>query len=167
MSIAVAILTPLLVLSLLIILCISGKACIKEEEEEHPELASIRRTISELRATRQRPPSSRDIEEAFPRNEEFITKFKFQTVTAAANDDDESVINAQSKWTIRGMLSTWRTPSKKESCCICLEVYNVGDAICAAQTPSCDHAFHQECIFEWLQNDHNDCPLCRTDLLNA
>lgn len=162
-------------------------------EDEDPELTSIRVTISErrreLRETNVPSPyPPNDIEEMLPRGEQFLSKFKFQTVTTQQNKneentqeldldsivDDASVIeecaadgSSQSKWTIRGILSTWRTPAKSDSCCICLQEYSLGDTICAAETSECDHVFHQECIFEWLQNDHNDCPLCRTDLLNA
>jgi hypothetical protein len=131
------------------------------------------------------PSPDDDIEEATSTNGQFLRKFKFQTVLADkmsniraedldSTNDDESVIdqgnidsNAQSKRTIRSMLSTWRRPSQSDSCCICLEAYRPGDRICAATTTSCDHAFHKECIFEWLQNDHNDCPLCRADLMQS
>eukprot|EP00980_Cylindrotheca_fusiformis_P000628 scaffold158_cov105-Cylindrotheca_fusiformis.AAC.1 len=86
-------------------------------------------------------------------------------------DEDGSVINAQLcqsfKWSLKTLLlSTWRKPSKDDSCCICLEAYRPGETICAATTPACDHVFHQECIFQWLQSDHDVCPLCRVDLMN-
>jgi hypothetical protein len=131
-----------------------------------------------------------DVEEAPSTNEQFLRKFKLHTVLADkmsninatsiraedldSTNDDESVIdqgntdsNSQSKRTIRNMLSTWRRPSQSDSCCICLEAYTPGDTICAATTTSCDHVFHEECILEWLQNDHNDCPLCRTDVMQS
>eukprot|EP00980_Cylindrotheca_fusiformis_P000629 scaffold158_cov105-Cylindrotheca_fusiformis.AAC.2 len=75
------------------------------------------------------------------------------------DDDDGSVIHAQqqqnSNWSLTKILSTWRKPSKDDSCCICLEAYRPGETICAATTPGCDHVFHQECIFKWLQSDHD------------
>jgi hypothetical protein len=137
------------------------------------------------------PSPDDDVEEATSTNEQIFRKFKFQTVILAdkmsninatsiraedldSTSDDGSVINqgntdsnSQSKRTIRNMLSTWRRPSQSDSCCICLEAYRPGDRICAATITFCDHAFHKECIFEWLQNDHNDCPLCRTDLMQS
>lgn len=30
---------------------------------------------------------------------------------------------------------------------------------------SCNHWFHEECIIGWLEN-HDECPLCRTDMIN-
>jgi hypothetical protein len=174
-------------------------ACSNNEDDDDAELISFRLGISErrgqVREGRTSSPSPNpspddDVEEATSINEQFLRKFKFQTVLADkmtninatsiraedldSTNDDESVIdqgdtdsNSQSKRTIRNMLSTWRRPSQSDSCCICLEAYRPGDTICAATTTSCDHVFHEECILEWLQNDHNDCPLCRTGLMQS
>jgi hypothetical protein len=174
-------------------------ACSNNDDDDDAELISFRFRISErrgqVREGRTNSPSPNpspddDVEEATSANEQFLSKFKFQTVLAdkmsninatsiraedlGSTNDDESLIdqgntdsNSQSKRTIRNMLSTWRRPSQSDSCCICLEAYRPGDTICAATTTSCDHAFHKECIWEWLQNDHNDCPLCRTDLMQS
>lgn len=53
----------------------------------------------------------------------------------------------------------------KNECCICLDHYGPGETVCVSKEKICDHVFHQECIEEWLQN-HDDCPLCRADLMN-
>eukprot|EP00980_Cylindrotheca_fusiformis_P015097 scaffold4160_cov86-Cylindrotheca_fusiformis.AAC.5 len=91
--------------------------------------------------------------------------------TEDAGDEDGSIIHSpkkdNSKWNLQSMLSTWRKPSKDDCCCICLEPYLPGDTICTAMTSFCDHVFHQDCIFEWLERDHVQCPLCRVDLMNV
>ena len=49
----------------------------------------------------------------------------------------------------------------EETCCsVCLEGYEAGDAL---RTMPCAHAFHGECIVEWLSVSRF-CPLCRFKL---
>jgi hypothetical protein len=198
------------VIIVVIVAALSRYACFvaaHNDYDDDAELITFRLGISERRGqVREGRPSSLsanpspdndveddvedDVEEAPSTNEQFLRKFKFQTVLADkmsninaasiraedldSTNDDESVIdqgntdsNSQSKRTIRKVLSTWRRPSQSDSCCICLEAYRPGDTICAATTTFCDHVFHEECILAWLQNDHNDCPLCRTDLMQS
>mmetsp|Transcript_42646 Transcript_42646/g.103147 ORF Transcript_42646/g.103147 Transcript_42646/m.103147 type:complete len:413 (-) Transcript_42646:30-1268(-) len=129
------------------------------------------------------------------RYEQFVTKFYFQTVlpdksnttadslrnppaynadaehpSAAAaahnhDDDDASAVGGKHSGDLSDRLSSWRRPSAKDECCICLECYAVGETICAPITTECNHVFHEGCINEWLKK--NDmCPLCRVELLN-
>ena len=53
-----------------------------------------------------------------------------------------------------------------KSCPICLEEYKVGDEIAWSKNDQCPHAFHLDCIMDWLM-DHDECPLCRGDYLQA
>ena len=51
-----------------------------------------------------------------------------------------------------------------DCCTICLEVFERGKEICSSYNENCTHAFHRECISEWLlKNDR--CPCCRQDFL--
>jgi hypothetical protein len=63
----------------------------------------------------------------------------------------------------------------KECCSICPEPFSVGDTVVRlkkdANATNTDrgashHFFHEDCILEWLQN-HNDCRLCRLDMINT
>ncbi len=50
------------------------------------------------------------------------------------------------------------------TCPICLEEYKEGDDICWSKNKNCPHAFHLDCMAEWLiEND--ECPMCRENYL--
>ncbi len=59
--------------------------------------------------------------------------------------------------------------ASQECCSICLETYAVDDSIARVKKfgsrRRCNHWFHEECILAWLQH-HNECPLCRRDIIN-
>lgn len=46
------------------------------------------------------------------------------------------------------------------TCSICLSDYEVGDIVCWSSNEECNHAFHKECIMDWLIRNQN-CPCCR------
>lgn len=80
------------------------------------------------------------------------------------NDDAASEVGAKLNSSLSQRLSSWRRPSAKDECCVCLESYVVGETICASKKEQCNHVFHEGCIFEWL-NSKDRCPLCRVELL--
>eukprot|EP00567_Pseudictyota_dubia_P018095 CAMPEP_0197436886 /NCGR_PEP_ID=MMETSP1175-20131217/4238_1 /TAXON_ID=1003142 /ORGANISM="Triceratium dubium, Strain CCMP147" /LENGTH=264 /DNA_ID=CAMNT_0042966277 /DNA_START=260 /DNA_END=1054 /DNA_ORIENTATION=+ len=51
------------------------------------------------------------------------------------------------------------------TCPICMVEYEEGDTICWSPNPECTHAFHWECISQWLLK-HDECPQCRNNYLN-
>lgn len=54
------------------------------------------------------------------------------------------------------------------SCCaICLTNYEVGDDVVWSSNPACDHAFHGECIEQWLMRLRGEllCPCCRQEFV--
>ncbi|KAL3938043.1 MAG: hypothetical protein SGBAC_006966 [Bacillariaceae sp.] len=55
----------------------------------------------------------------------------------------------------------------EDCCCICLERYAEGDVICTTKQKQgdCNHIFHKECLFEWIKQNHDCCPLCRVVLI--
>ena len=50
------------------------------------------------------------------------------------------------------------------SCPICFNEYQVGDDIAWSCNETCHHAFHYDCIVQWLMK-HDECPMCRSDYL--
>ncbi|EFH55192.1 hypothetical protein ARALYDRAFT_901336 [Arabidopsis lyrata subsp. lyrata] len=47
-----------------------------------------------------------------------------------------------------------------ETCAICLECILDEDKR-IYHMRNCSHMFHEECVIEWLNRQHNSCPLCR------
>ena len=51
-------------------------------------------------------------------------------------------------------------------CAVCLGDYDVGDTVVWSCNPHCQHAFHFECILEWLlkiPDGGTPCPCCRQE----
>jgi hypothetical protein len=53
---------------------------------------------------------------------------------------------------------------ERERCAICLVEYQDGDEISWSHNSSCGHAFHRDCIIEWLLAK-DECPYCRRNYL--
>jgi len=51
-----------------------------------------------------------------------------------------------------------------KACPICCKDYVKGDNIAWSKNEQCCHAFHTDCIIEWLM-DRDDCPMCRNNYL--
>lgn len=135
-------------------------------------------------------PGLAEEERNHARYEAFVTGFLFQTVlpdrsnitasslrrdsatrpdeehSPAAHDHDDNAESAVDKRhvSLSERLSSWRRPSAKDECCICLECYAAGETICAPITTECNHIFHEGCINEWLKKN-SKCPLCRVELI--
>jgi len=62
-------------------------------------------------------------------------------------------------------LESARSMTTKPECSICLDNYERGEKMATPKTDKCNHVYHEECIKIWLK-DHDDCPLCRTNLVN-
>jgi len=77
----------------------------------------------------------------------------------------ESFQRSRTALDLERMQSTLPLYSPK-SCPICLEEYKVGDEIAWSKNDQCPHAFHIDCALDWLM-DHDECPVCRGDYLQA
>jgi len=49
-------------------------------------------------------------------------------------------------------------------CSICLDNFTSHQKLSWSRTSRCQHVFHSECLLPWLM-DHDDCPICRSLLL--
>jgi len=54
-------------------------------------------------------------------------------------------------------------------CAICLCAYEVAETVLWSNNKACKHAFHEECIFEWLmkQQEGSPCPCCRQEFVST
>ncbi|MGK3745715.1 MAG: hypothetical protein ACI90V_012576, partial [Bacillariaceae sp.] len=50
-------------------------------------------------------------------------------------------------------------------CAVCLSGYKVGDDVVWSSNPDCAHAFHRDCVVEWLikMQPETPCPCCRQE----
>jgi len=53
-----------------------------------------------------------------------------------------------------------------KTCPICMERYKAGDDIAWSHNEDCLHAFHVDCIVQWLMT-HDHCPMCRSPYLGG
>mmetsp|Transcript_2266 Transcript_2266/g.3225 ORF Transcript_2266/g.3225 Transcript_2266/m.3225 type:complete len:196 (+) Transcript_2266:99-686(+) len=53
--------------------------------------------------------------------------------------------------------------NEADECSICLSMYVIDEYLCRVPCPS-KHLFHRDCINLWLDS-HQNCPLCKFDLL--
>lgn len=52
---------------------------------------------------------------------------------------------------------------ESDMCAICLCPYYEGDVRIFSKR--CPHAFHKDCLFEWLVKGHDECPCCRIEMV--
>jgi hypothetical protein len=54
-------------------------------------------------------------------------------------------------------------------CAVCLASYEVNDSVVWSLNQDCKHAFHEECVTDWLikMQDGNPCPCCRAEFVDV
>jgi hypothetical protein len=88
------------------------------------------------------------------------------------HDEDSEGNNVESGLGGDSMLLIVEGESKKSvpiCCAICLDVYGVGDSVVWASNDECSHAFHQDCVIEYLAKTNcieMPCPCCRQNFCN-
>ncbi|CAJ1958846.1 unnamed protein product [Cylindrotheca closterium] len=55
--------------------------------------------------------------------------------------------------------------SEEGVCPICLVEFEEGENIMIGN--SCGHVFHFECFMQWVEKNHTDCPLCRSEMMTS
>lgn len=50
-------------------------------------------------------------------------------------------------------------------CAVCLSSYRIGDTVTWSSNPKCIHAFHRDCVVDWLvkMQPETPCPCCRQE----
>jgi hypothetical protein len=88
----------------------------------------------------------------------FVEKASGQLVD---NSDEECQTHSNREWKNRFLTVP------KQECSICLDAYKAGNTVAWAKSDACVHIFHDNCIIEWLEQNHNHCPLCRLDIMSS
>ena len=70
-----------------------------------------------------------------------------------------------SKLKLPVMSSTTKCRKVPNNCAICLSSYEIGDKVVWSSNETCHHAFHEDCILEWLikMQEGTPCPCCRQE----
>jgi len=134
----------------------------KEEQEEGEEKANAEPTII---LPHEESLSSRYLLRVAPKTDE-------EAQTPISTTSDDSVVLKDDLY-VKSLRSMRENSSRivvnndvedslysPKVCPICCEEYKKGDDIAWSKNESCYHAYHVDCIMEWLM-DHDDCPLCR------
>jgi hypothetical protein len=133
-----------------------------EEGENEPRAVASKRNSETPKRNSQTPKrESRTKRNSQTPKRESRTKRNSRTSKRESRTKRNSLTPPRS---LRNVFASWRKPSPKDDCCICLDGYQPGETICLARTEECDHVFHKDCLLEWIK-DHDCCPLCRAHLV--
>lgn len=147
---------------------------IKSEEKE-PERRSSFGSIISISQRRRRSLSSKD-QETVKERRNSISRSQKRRRSLTLKDKENGQERRTSLSTSERLRSSFSLMLRKETfkgdyveklstpCGICLCEYEDGDEICISPNHECQHAFHKECMVEWLMS-HDDCPCCRKDYL--
>lgn len=145
-------------------------------DEKIPESVNDRESMSSTLVVPVRP---REQDETTTDDETLAVKEGASTLpkplaSSNLNDKDEDDSTYQSSCTDISLITsaeestanmtTERTSEQPVSCDICLMDYEVGDEICWSPNKECIHAFHKDCILDWLLRN-SKCPECRREYL--
>ncbi|GAX22692.1 hypothetical protein FisN_4Hh196 [Fistulifera solaris] len=72
-----------------------------------------------------------------------------------------SVLTSTSKHKKAADDSEW---TREAACDICLLEYEPGDVVAWSHNPACNHAYHEDCVADWLVRSLT-CPSCRQDFI--
>lgn len=133
-----------------------------KKESDNPEGKKTKdQTTSE---TNEAVPSDRSIIDKRHREEAVEEITKPSSASSIVQNNKTSNHHPSLCEVISSWASVGSTSPPSDVCCICLEGYSVGDTICVAKKPTCDHLFHKDCVLEWMKTN-DECPLCRINLL--
>ncbi|CAL4896941.1 unnamed protein product [Urochloa decumbens] len=76
------------------------------------------------------------------------------------DDDDDRPRAAASSMAILGLQEVTPSNALQSECAVCLQDFDPEETLRAMP---CSHAFHQQCISDWLRRN-GVCPLCRHEL---
>eukprot|EP00554_Chaetoceros_debilis_P007534 CAMPEP_0194076354 /NCGR_PEP_ID=MMETSP0149-20130528/3161_1 /TAXON_ID=122233 /ORGANISM="Chaetoceros debilis, Strain MM31A-1" /LENGTH=209 /DNA_ID=CAMNT_0038757073 /DNA_START=305 /DNA_END=935 /DNA_ORIENTATION=+ len=112
------------------------------------------------------------LELVLPHEEELSLRLQENNARGVNLEDTKNDIYVESLRSIRTntSISMLDDPADEEchadslyspkTCPICFEDYKKGDDIAWSKNEKCHHAYHVDCIMQWLM-ENDDCPMCR------
>mmetsp|Transcript_10395 Transcript_10395/g.15963 ORF Transcript_10395/g.15963 Transcript_10395/m.15963 type:complete len:482 (+) Transcript_10395:75-1520(+) len=93
--------------------------------------------------------------------ESYVVGLCTQETPSDAQFDEEDAMTESGLLVVPAPNGDRRVPN---CCAVCLGPYEVGDDVVWSENVNCLHAFHEECVTEWLlkMQDGNPCPCCRS-----
>ncbi len=87
-----------------------------------------------------------------------------EAVTAIDDDRDDTSL-AESSLSNQLLLQLPTGPKVPNCCAICLGDYEVDDQVVWSSRDECGHAFHLQCLLDWLikMQPSTPCPCCRAE----
>jgi len=100
-----------------------------------------------------------------PHEKEMAVRLSKRNLNPNAQSDEESGRKNESFFD-NIMPSLDRTIDRERvddthTCAICVDQYKEGDEVAWSMNKDCCHAYHGDCIVQWLM-DNDDCPMCRS-----
>jgi hypothetical protein len=154
-----------LIIFFILFVVVAIETFFQHRREEHEELERFREQQRlEVIATEERKKFVQ-----LHLNSQILTHEGPLNLNEDSDDDDSSQENiltrtlASAGKSFRDLLGS--NISKRE-CTICLAEYQPTETVSWAKSKECSHVFHHDCLIQWLEK-HNECPLCRIDILKG
>lgn len=130
-----------------------------EEEQQHAEIGS-----PEENNTNVLHESDATVELGSPDIEETNNTVSEQDYTFAMN-----VVETGAPGYIKLRLASGKKRTVPNCCAVCLCPYEEGETVVWSSNRACKHAFHEECVVEWLikMQDGTPCPCCRQEFTDV
>jgi len=136
----------------------TGSEDIQEQQQQQQQQQQQRTEEDMLESGTSSMPQHANNESIHP-SSETITTNEYDATTAISTTDGNSQQHGNNG-DKNHPLENPTTDNNSNMCDICLDTYTVGDEVCWSPNPECHHAFHKDCILDWLQS-HFTCPCCR------
>jgi hypothetical protein len=164
----------------------NGQSCLQFRElrrekdllivEQRLQIQQMRQELLRIQPLEESNQEEQKEDEESNRKDHVSNQLFFQTLNDGSNASAEFVEKASGQ--VDNIDEECQTHSKrawknrfptvpKQECSICLDAYKAGNTVAWAKSDACVHIFHDNCIIEWLEQNHNHCPLCRLDIMSS
>ena len=100
---------------------------------------------------------------SLPSSSTHSNAYCIETTASSSHSTNATILASSTESSNTNSFEEENLKSVPNNCAICLSEYVAGDTVVTSCDPLCQHAFHQECIVEWLVKMQvgAPCPCCR------